>query len=305
MQIVRGLADFPGSEPLALAMGAFDGVHRGHQALLRSALATGQPAWALTFDPLPRQVLGHPTEGLLTTLEERLELLADLGLTGTIILPFNREVAQQEPEDFLAQLLQVLRLHSLWVGHDFALGRARRGDVAFLQQHALRHGYQLHTLAPVLWEGQPVHSSRIRRALLAGDLREANGCLGYPYRLRGPVGHGDGRGRQLGFPTANVQVPAERLLPAYGVYLGLAHTPLGAFPTLINLGVRPTYPAAAPLVEAYLLDFSADLYGTTVTLDLWQRLRPELRFSSAQELCAQMERDLAQARELLKHTPGF
>ncbi len=305
MHLVRSLSAFPASEPVALAMGAFDGVHRGHQALLHAARATGRPAWALTFDPLPKQVLDPTYTGLLTTLEERLELLEALGLTGAIVLPFDRATAQLEAETFMAQLLQAVPLHSLWVGQDFALGRQRRGDVTFLRQHAAQHGYQLQSIAPVFWEGQPVHSSRIRRALQTGAIREANGCLGYPYRLRGPVIHGDGRGRQLGFPTANVQVPAERLLPAYGVYLTRAHTPLGRFVALTNIGIRPTYPSTRPLIEAYLLDFSADLYGATITLDVLERLRPELQFDSAEALCAQMRRDEELARRLLDNGVGL
>ncbi len=298
-QVVRALADFTARGPVALAIGAFDGVHRGHQALLQGALSTGCAAWALTFDPLPRQVLGGNGEGLLTTLAERLELLADQGLAGALVLRFDRAFAQQEPEAFLAQLLRYVPVCALWVGEDFAFGRERRGNVAFLRAHAAHHGYQVNIVPPVMWEGEPIHSSRIRRALLAGKLQEANACLGYAYRLRGPVIHGDGRGRQLGFPTANVQVPPERLLPAYGVYLARAHTPMGVYTALVNIGVRPTYPSARPTVEAYLLDFAGDLYGAILTLELEAYLRPELRFTSAAELCAQMERDVAEARARL------
>ncbi len=300
MEVLRALSEFTGTGPVALAIGAFDGVHRGHRALLRAAAQTGLPVWALTFDPLPRQVLGGNGNGLLTTLEERLALLADEGLAGALVLPFTRALADMVPQDFLAELLRWVPLHSLWVGEDFALGRGRTGNVAFLREHAARHGYALRAVPPVLWDGAPIHSSRIRQALLAGRLDEANACLGYAYRLRGPVVRGDGRGRQLGFPTANVQVPPERLLPAYGVYGGWADTPLGRYAMVVNVGVRPTYPASRPTVEAYLLDFVGDLYGTLLTLHFEVYLRPEMRFESAVALCAQMERDVAAAREHLQ-----
>lgn len=299
MEVVRALAAFPERAPVALAIGAFDGVHRGHQALLRRALETGRPTWVLTFDPLPRQVLSGKCGGLLTTLEERLALLAELGLAGAVVLRFDEAFAQQAPEDFLAQLLRYVPLHSLWVGEDFALGRERRGNVAFLREHGARHGYQVHSVPPVVWAGEPVHSSRIRRALQAGRLEEANACLGYPYRLRGPVVRGDGRGRQLGFPTANVAVPAERLLPAYGVYAARAQTVAGSYTAVVNIGVRPMFPTQTPTVEAFLLDFSGDLYDTTVALELLAYLRAEQRFASTAELIAQMQRDVARAQQVL------
>lgn len=299
MQVLHALEAFPRSDAVALSIGAFDGVHRGHQALLHRALETGRPTWVLTFDPLPRQVLRGHTGGLLTTIDERLALLAEQGLTGAMVLRFDESFAQQEPEEFLAQLLRYVPLHSLWVGEDFALGRERRGNVAFLREHGARHGYQVHSVPPVVWNGAPVHSSRIRQALLSGHVDEANACLGYAYRLRGLVVRGDGRGRQLGFPTANVAVPAERLLPAYGVYAAQAHTQAGVYKAVVNIGVRPMFPAQAPTVEAFLLDFHGDLYDTPLTLALVAYLRPEKRFASTAELIAQMERDVATALQKL------
>lgn len=305
MWIERGLDHFITPGPTALTIGAFDGVHRGHQQLIETlvntAHAAGQQAVAMTFDPLPWQLFGrgNGNGGLLTTLEERLELLAALGLDGVVILPFSRAVAATPALEFVAALSRELGLAALWAGPDFALGRGREGDIAFLQAEGARSGFTVHVLPPLVWRGEPVRSSRIREALRRGDLDEANDCLGRPYRLSGTVAHGDERGRRLGFPTANLALPADRLLPAYGIYVCRAVTPLGTFSAVTNVGIRPTFDRQTPLVEAYLLDFAGDLYGQPLALDFLARLRPEMRFPSAEALVAQMHEDAAQARAWL------
>ncbi len=290
--------------PTGLTIGAFDGVHLGHQALIRrmatEAHGMGLQAVVLTFDPLPRQVLGPPKYGVLSTLEERLECLAALDVDGIIVHPFDRQVALVPAAAFVTWLVEKLALTDLWVGPDFALGHNHEGDIPFLKAFGARRGFAVHVFETLVqWNGYPVRSSRIRRALLAGDLAQANSCLGRPYRLTGIVAHGDQRGRQLGFPTANLRVNDEQLLPANGVYVGWAQVRGMRFDAVVNVGVRPTFAQHTPLVEAHLLDFSGDIYGERLRLDFLHRLRDELRFPSAEALIEQMHTDRDNARTWL------
>jgi len=283
-----------------LTIGAFDGVHRGHQALIRwmatAARQAEMQAVVLTFEPLPRLVLGHNGNDALSTLEERLDCMAGLGLDGVIVLPFDRQTAATPAADFVTWLVERLALAGLWVGPDFALGRNSEGDIPFLEAMGAQFGFTVQRFTDTIcWEGSPVHSSRIRRALQSGDLAQANGCLGRPYRLNGIVEHGDQRGRLLGFPTANLRIPAHRLLPANGVYVCRAYLHDGRFDAIVNVGTRPTFNQYPPTVEAHLLDFSQEIYEERVQLDFLYRLRDELRFSSAEALIEQMHADRANA----------
>lgn len=291
--------------PTGLTIGAFDGVHIGHQALIRQMVAeshrAGMQAVVLTFDPLPRQVLGHNHHGVLSTLEERLEFIETLGPDGIVVQPFDRTVALISATDYVTWLVEKLALAGLWVGPDFALGHNHEGNIPFLQAMGARRGFAVHIFAEnVHWAGLPVRSSRIRRALKDGDLVQANGCLGRPYRLSGIVAHGDQRGRALGFPTANLQLDDDQLLPANGVYICAAHLHAERFAALVNVGTRPTFDLALRTVEAYLLDFSRDIYGERLHLDFLHRLREELRFPSAEALIEQMRADQTDALAWLK-----
>ncbi len=291
---------------MALTVGAFDGVHLGHQALLRrlveEAHGAGLQAVAVTFDPLPRRFLKRGDSSLLTDIEERIALLTSLGLDGVAVITFDERIRAMSAEAFVRALLTRWSLVQLWVGPDFALGYNREGDIAHLRELGRRLGFTLHLFDTVItWQGAPVRSSRIRRALREGNLDEANGCLGRPYRLSGTVIHGEQRGRTLGFPTANLELPPERLLPANGVYVCRAHLERGSFGAVTNVGVRPTFDHHTPLVEAHLLDFSADIYGETLQLDFLHRLRAERRFPSVDALVAQIQRDKAAACVWLNH----
>lgn len=285
----------------AITIGAFDGVHRGHQALIarlvEEARARGLTSVALTFNPLPVQVLERRAFGLLTTLTERLERIAALGVEGVVIVPFTRELMDTPASAFVDQLLAHLRLRVLYVGPDFKLGRNQEGNIDFLTRLSVKLGYEVHVLEDtVLWKGKPVRSSHIRQALRAGAIEEANGCLGYAYSLSGVIGSGDQRGRKLGFPTANLILTEDRLLPGNGIYVCRAHLKNGVYQALTNVGTRPTFNHSETTVEAYLLDFSADIYGELLTLDFLAYLRPEARFDSAEKLVAQMRRDEIDAR---------
>ncbi len=300
MHVQYGFAGMP-EAATGLTIGAFDGVHLGHQALIRwmarGAEQRGWRPWVLTFDPVPRQVLQGREAQLLSSLEGRLEYLAALDVAGTVILPFDAALIETPAEAFVTQLVARMGMRGLWIGPDFTLGRQREGDVAHLRALGDRRGFEVNVFeARVTWDAAPVRSSRIRRALRAGRVAEARGCLGRPYRMDGPVVYGDQRGRVLGFPTANLDLPAERLRPANGVYICRAHVPQGSFAAITNVGTRPTFNNRPPTVEAHLLDFCADIYGETLQLDFLKRLRPEEKFPSADALIRQMARDEAEAR---------
>ena len=258
-------------------------------------------AVVLTFDPLPRLVLGHSKNGALSTLEERLDYMAPLGLDGVVVLPFDHQMAAVSATDFVTWLVEKLSLAGLWVGPDFALGHNHEGNIPFLEALGARLGFAVHQFDETFcWDGLPVRSSRIRHALKAGDLAQANDCLGHPYRLSGVVEHGHQRGRVLGFPTANLHVPANRLLPANGIYICRAHLHDEPFEAIVNVGTRPTFDHYPPTVEAHLLDFSRDIYGEPLQLDFLHRLRDELRFPSVEALIAQIRGDEADARAWLQ-----
>ncbi len=288
--------------PSAITIGGFDGVHRGHRALIGgmvvAAAEAGLRPVVVTFDPLPKQFFRRGEALLLADLDERLEQIAALGVAGTIVLRFDAALAAMPAADFVARLVHDLRLRLLWTGPDFAVGRGREGDLAFLQVAGDRYGFALHVEPPYRWRGIVVRSTAIRQALRRADLALANALLGRPYRLRGEVVHGLKRGRTLGFPTANLAPPAGRLIPANGLYLCRAWVGGTAYAALTNIGTRPTFDHETVTVEAHLLDFDGDLYGRALTLDFLRYLRPERRFPSAEALVAQINADVALARRL-------
>ncbi len=290
-----------------LTIGSFDGIHRGHQAIVErltsGAHQSGAPAVVLTFHPHPSVVLGKRSSAqYLTNPDERAELLSALGVDLLITHPFNPAVASHSARGFLRYLQRHLGFHELWVGHDFAMGRDREGDVHRLADLGAELGYRLHVLPPVEIDGQAVSSSRIRALLAGGEVAAATRLLGRPYRLGGPVVPGQRRGRQLGIPTANLALDEERILPARGVYVCTARNESGSWGAVTNVGLRPTFDdqPARPLVEAHLLNFTGDLYQRHLQLEFLARLRGERRFPNPQALVAQIEADIAQARQLLE-----
>lgn len=306
--------------PSYLTIGNFDGLHRGHQALLRQlqalAAAASVPAapvrtGIVTFSPHPLAVLRPDLPpALLTTPQERLDLAAALGIDLGVIQTFTLAFAKLTPADFLLLLKKHLNMAALVVGPDFALGRNRSGDIETLKALGKDLGYDLYVVEPVVWQDETqVRSSVIRQALGEGDVRKAAKLLGRFYAASGTVVTGDGRGRQLGIPTANIQTPADKLLPADGVYATWAQvtTAAGAtaHPSVSNLGVRPTVSGKERRLETHLLDFptgntSGDLYGQVLKLEFVARLRGEMRFANLDALVAQIQADIAQARPLLQ-----
>lgn len=302
MRIVQGLESVPPeTPPSAVALGAFDGVHLGHRALLRTALtrarAAGLEAVACTFDPHPMEVL-QPERAPrpITTLDERLALIGETGVDAVVVLAFTRELASIEPEAFVKDvLLGRLRAREIVVGYNHRFGRGARGDARLLQDLAARLGFQAHVVPPMTVDGAAVSSTEIRAALQRGDVTTAARDLGRPYAIAGQVTAGAGRGRTLGVPTANIESDRP-VLVARGVYRGRTHVDGRSHATVVNVGVRPTFGETTLAVEAHLLDFTGDLYGRRVRLDLLDRLRDEMRFPSVDELKAQIARDIAAVR---------
>ena len=265
------------------AIGSFDGVHRGHLRVLETACAAGGPVTVVTFWPHPRLVLGNRVE-LLSTLERRLELLDEAGVDEVLVVEFTAELAAREPAEFAESVLRQIGANVIVVGENFRFGRAAAGDAALLQSL----GFDVRAV-PTL-EG--VSSTQVRRLLREGDVVAAAGLLGRPPELEGTVVLGDQRGGTLGYPTANLSVPPELLVPGYGIYAGFALSHRAA----ISIGVNPHYGGGERRIEPHLLDFTGDLYGRRLVVELWQRLREERAFSSEDELVAQIARDVEQTR---------
>ncbi|MFQ5400998.1 MAG: bifunctional riboflavin kinase/FAD synthetase [Anaerolineae bacterium] len=301
---VHTLSEVQEITPTYLAVGSFDGVHRGHQVLLQrmvaAARADGARAAVLTFFPHPKRVLKNLRgRYYITSLEDRVALLAAQGINLVITHAFNDEVRRTRAADFMAQLRHSLDMRQLW-GGNFALGYQREGDVPFLRRLGEEMGYSVQLVEAMVEEGEElVSSSRVRRCLSAGDIAQLNGCLGRPYHLTGTVVKGDQRGRTIGFPTANLQLWEELILPANGVYATYAWVRERRFLAATNVGVRPTVDGREVMVEAHLLDFDGDLYGETLRLEFVARIRSEKKFSDLDALQAQIQADVAEIKQRL------
>jgi len=311
MQTYFGLPDPPFERRAHLTIGNFDGVHCGHQALVeqmaRAAHAAGSMAGLLTFSPHPMAVL-RPQVPLqfLTTPDERADLLAALGLDFVLVLPFTPETAALTAADFMQSLVAHVPLSALWIGPDFALGHNREGDAQALGALGIKLDFHLQIMPPFEQEGEPVRSSRIRRLLSEdGAVDRAAALLGRPYQVLGEVQLGAQRGRTLGFPTANVALEPGRLAPKFGVYACWAWRGTKGYPAAVNIGRRPTFDNGEPSIEAYLLDFSGDLYGETLGLGFVRRLRGEQRFEDIRALATQIRADADAARSVLAQPPDL
>ncbi|MDQ5824226.1 MAG: bifunctional riboflavin kinase/FAD synthetase [Chloroflexota bacterium] len=292
--------------PAVLTIGSFDGVHLGHQALIasvvESARARNVAAVALTFEPSPREVL-RPELSLayLTRLPQKLELLGSLGLDETIVVPFTQELSRVQAPDFIAMLRQYLPFVEMWEGEGFALGHGRTGNTDVLARLGEELGYTLRIAPLVKVEGEPVSSTRVRQAVAEGDVEAAARLLGRHYGVPGVVVHGSKRGRELGYPTANLDTPPNQAIPADGVYATWCVRPATGetLPSLTSIGVRPMFENDVRLVEVYILDYDADLYDETLTAQFVHYLRPQQRFDGLEAFIAQMRKDEANARKLL------
>jgi riboflavin kinase/FMN adenylyltransferase len=293
-----------------VTIGNFDGVHRGHVALVAAAAGWARPRGgsivALTFDPHPaRQLDPERAPPALSTLDQKEELLTQLGVETLAVLPFTAALAKQSPEQFAREVLaECLEAKRVVVGDNFRFGHQRQGDAAALRALGADLGFELEAVAPVLHDGRPVSSSRVRESLARGDVEEAWALLGRPHFVDGRVIEGERRGRRLGIPTANLET-ANEILPARGVYAARCRLPSGGWvPAVANFGRRPTFGGTLPSVEAHLIDFDGDLYGATLRLEFQARVRNERRFPGPDALVAQIRDDVARARALVTDTEG-
>ncbi|MGY1634263.1 bifunctional riboflavin kinase/FAD synthetase [Geodermatophilus sp. SYSU D01186] len=318
----RGLEATPGDlGRTVVTVGMYDGVHRGHQELIGTAVArarsAGRPCLLLTFDPHPSEVVrpgSHPA--ILTSMDRKAELVADLGVDAMCVLPFTPEFMRLSPETFThTVLVEHLHVASVVVGENFTYGHRAAGSVATLTQEGRRFGFAVEgvplanvTMGPDSSAAGEItiSSTYIRACVAAGDMTSAARALGRPHRIEGVVVRGDRRGRELGYPTANVESPPFTAVPADGVYAGSLVTrdprsgvTLSTFPAAISVGTNPTFQGTRRTVEAFLLDFEGDLYGEHVGVEFVQRLRPMLAFAGIGELVEAMDRDVAETRALL------
>ncbi len=304
MEIIRDLMAVHLPRPCVLTIGSFDGIHRGHQYLISQVVSRAKEIGAVsglvTLHPHPRIVLRSDSPlQYLSTIEERLDLLEPLGLDYAIILPFSLEYSQIRARDFFQMLLDHLNAKELYCGADFAMGYKREGNVAFLREFGKEKGFGVHVVEPKRLDGQVISSTRIRELVSAGELELATQYLGRYPSVRGRVIHGDQRGRQLGFPTANLAIAERRLVPANGIYATRVRIERDWHGGAASIGIRPTFGGGQRLLEVYVLDFEGDLYDQVVEVQFVKRLREELKFDSAQALIRQMQNDVAQTAQVL------
>jgi len=310
VQLVSDLSKFTPERETLITIGVFDGVHLGHRHLIRKLIQRAAEgnflSGVVTFNSNPKAVLSPRTKlARLTTLEERASLLKSLGVDLVIPITFTTEVAALSAREFVLYLKKYLKLRGLVVGPNFALGRGREGNAATLQSLGRELGFTVEVVKPLMTENTLVSSTAVREALARGDMKTTTKLLGRCFSLRGPVGGGAERGHVLGFPTANIQVEPEQALPEDGVYATLAHIGDKVYQSVTNIGVKPTFGKGERTVEVHILDFTGDLYGRKLTIELVERLRAEVKFVGPEELASQIKKDVEQAKTVLKkHSAG-
>jgi riboflavin kinase/FMN adenylyltransferase len=286
VKVARSPAELEPAER-TVAIGTFDGVHRGHRRVVETALAAGSRPTVVTFHPHPRLALGYGVE-LISSLERRLELLAELGIEETLVVEFTLDLARLEPEEFARGVLEAIGARIVVAGEAFRFGRGRRGDLDLLRSL----GFDVRPV-PLL---DGISSTEIRRLLKEGQIEQAAALLGRPPELEGTVVAGDARGGTLGFPTANLSPPPELIVPAFGIYAGFALGRRAA----ISIGTNPHYGGAERRIEAFLLEFEGDLYGRRLGVELWKRLRDERAFENESQLIDQIARDVEETRAAVR-----
>ncbi|MBT3321612.1 MAG: bifunctional riboflavin kinase/FAD synthetase [Anaerolineae bacterium] len=288
-----------------LTIGVFDGVHYGHQkiisALTKDAKKNGATSLVISFYPHPAAVLGkRENVKYLTLPEEKAEILARMDVDVLLTHPFSQEVGARSPKEFMKAILARVKVEKLLIGYDFALGKNRIGNADYLKSLGLELGYALETFKPLSSGSDIISSSRVRDALVSGGVREAHQLLGHPYALYGSVIHGDGRGRKINVPTANIEISLEKIVPKNGVYATLAVLDGVKHPAVTNIGIRPTFTPDKERanIETHILGFSKDIYGKELKLELISRLRDEKKFASVEELLRQIKDDIRKAEEI-------
>ncbi|OLC24147.1 MAG: riboflavin biosynthesis protein RibF [Chloroflexi bacterium 13_1_40CM_65_17] len=300
MKIYFGLPSSP-IGAVALTVGSFDGVHLGHADVIRRTVAAAksekaQPA-LITFEPHPRCVLDPANcPQSITTLQEKLARIESHGIEHAIVLRFDRALAALSPQEFVDQLAAVMDVRRWVIGFDFAFGNERRGNANWLRDH----GFAVDVVPPFMVDGKALHSSEVRRLVTLGDMELANRLLGREYSMSGPVEAGDRVGRSLGFPTANIAIEPNKLVPALGAYAGRAKAPEGDFIAALSVGYRPTFGGTQLRVEGFLLDFEGDLYQQRLEFRFVRYLHPDIAFPTVDDLVQQLKRDVADTRRIVR-----
>lgn len=315
MELLRDLNELahPGQPKpkVVLTIGAFDGVHVAHRALIAGAVMSarerGAQAVVLSFDPHPDTVVkpDHPPMIYLTDIEDKAQLISEIGVDILVVQPFTPEFARKTAQEFIDQLLNLMDIQQIQVGEDFVFGHKAQGNVAWLRQAGHEHGFQVKSLAPLEIDNIIVSSTRIRALLTGGAVDEAARLLNRSYSLKGEVTHGNQRGRLIGFPTANLAVPAQFAVPGNGVYATMTtiynmEGEKRPRRSVTNVGVRPTFDNGERSVETFILDYSADLYDKILRVEFIQKLRDERKFSGIDEIREQLGRDVEKARLALE-----
>ena len=303
--IERELARHTPNRPTLLTIGVFDGVHLGHQHLLRHLVTRahekGCLAGVITFKTHPEKVLNRrDTIPWICTLQERVQLLKAAGINVVVPVTFTRRLANLTAREFVLLLKKHLKMCDLVLGPDFALGKHRQGDPDYLRKLGGELDFRVEVVKPAKMEGEVISSSAIRQLLAQGDVTRVEKMLGRRFCLEGRVVLGDRRGRALGFPTANIKVRPEQAMPKDGIYATIARLKDRALPAVTNIGIRPTFDGRKRLIETFIFDFNEDIYGRKLEIDLVARIRDEMRFSSTDELKEQMAKDSEKARAALK-----
>ncbi len=300
MKVFRHINEVDVQGHSVVTVGSFDGVHLGHQAIIRSLNRAGEQCHCLpilvTFHPHPKMVVG-PSNGrrvlLLTTLEEKLDLLEEYGLPAVLIIPFTREFSRTTYDEFVRKyLVDILRVKKMVIGHDHHFGRNREGHEAQLREFGRKYGFEVEALEPYFVDGEIVSSTRIREYLMRGEIKRANRLLGRYYSVRGKVVEGDHRGRKLGFPTANIRLThLYKLLPRNGVYAVEVRLKNGVYKGMMNIGHRPTFNFDPLTLEVHIINFTGSIYGEDIEVAFKDFVREERQFRSAEELREQLQKD--------------
>ncbi|TMG65176.1 MAG: riboflavin biosynthesis protein RibF [Chloroflexi bacterium] len=285
---------------VALTVGSFDGVHLGHLDVIEHAVRAAAELKAapalITFEPHPRCVLDPANcPQSITTLQEKLALIEKAGIEHAIVLRFDRELAALSPHEFIERLAAAMDIQRWVIGFDFAFGRGRTGNADWLRSH----GHAVDVIPPFKIDGRELHSSEVRRLITTGEMEDANRLLGREYSMSGPVEAGDRVGRRLGFPTANIGIEPNKLVPALGAYAGRARAPEGDFVAALSVGYRPTFGGTQLRVEAFLLDFEGDLYQKRLELRFVRYLHPDIKFATPDDLVRQLKQDVVDTRRII------
>lgn len=299
MKVHLGLPTSP-IGTVAMTVGSFDGVHLGHVDVIGHTVAaaseTGAEPALITFEPHPRCVLDPANcPQSITTLQEKLALIEAVGIQHAIVLRFDRELASLSPQEFVDRLATVMQIRRWVIGYDFSFGRGRTGNAHWLRDN----GHDVQVIPPFTIEGRELHSSEVRRLITAGQVDEGNELLGREYAMTGPVEAGDRVGRRLGFPTANIAIEPNKLVPALGAYAGRVRAPEGDFVAALSVGYRPTFGGTQLRVEAFLLDFEGDLYQQRLELRFVKWLHPDIKFSTPDDLVRQLKKDVEDTRRIV------